>query len=222
MPRNRGGRNNRPLEPTTRTEVMSWLGIFLPVSSAIFLMLSTLWEPYMSPWIRQIFDEKPKLLALTAATFAILAILTPSQTLSKQHLTVVIFGGLTGYAAVVNTFDVRNVPVALAIIMSTIPIFIYLTSTWRLPKGWEWATWSAAISLVVIIATMVTANTNAGLLFAIFLGEENAFTTMGIIVVIGVFILFVALSFLAVKAVGSMQAGDTSAYIRNQARGGRK
>ena len=219
MPRSKGSRKNRPLGPTTRTQAISWIAISIAVIWSLALMLSTLWESYMPPWISAAFDQKPKLLALTAATFAILAILTPVQNLPKQHLVVVVAGGLTGYAAVINTFDVSNLSVAGAVIISTIPIFIYLTNIWRLPRGWEWATWSAAISFIAILATMATANTNAGLLFAGIFGEDDTFAIMGAIIGISVIVLFIALSALVVKAVGMASAQDTSAYIKNQALG---
>ena len=169
--------------------------------------------------VNAMISQKAKLLALTAATFAIMVILIPGQHMPKEHLTVVIAGGLTGFAAVINTFDVRDPVIFAGIILSVVPIFIYFTSTWRLPRNWEWATWSALASIIVIGAILAMVNTSIGLLVVSLLGEDQTIAIMALAIGISVLILFIALSALVVKAVGMASAHGTSTYIKSQALG---
>ena len=123
----------------------------------------------------------------------------------KAYLATVIAGGLTVYAAVLNSFNPTTLGVAGGILLATFPVFLLLTTTWRMPRRWEWAGWPAIASIVTLVAVVSTINTPLAVLIVAILGEEIAFAALASAVIIALFVLFVSCSTFAVKGVGRAQ-----------------
>ena len=140
----------------------------------------------------------------------------------KAYLATVIAGGLTVYAAVLNSFNPTTLGVAGGILLATFPVFLLLTTTWRMPRRWEWAGWPAIASIVTLVAVVSTINTPLAVLIVAILGEEIAFAALASAVIIAVFVLFVSCSTFAVKGVGRAQKIFTERFLHNQASGRRR
>ena len=173
----------------------------------------------MPEWLQLVLDQRSRFLTLGAAVFGILAIIEPSQVMRRAYLITVVAGGLTGYAAVINSFDPITLAVGTGILLVTLPVFILSISTWRMPRRWEWAGWSATTAVVCIVAVVAAVNTPMGALMIAVFGYDVAYGILVGGVLVGALVLFVSLSAFVVKSVGLSLASVTRSFISGQASG---
>ncbi len=194
-------RRNHPNQIPKRTRATIRTAIALATVYAIVLVTSTVWESKAPPLATVALEHRAGLLALVAATFGILSIIIPTQTMPKAFLITVVTGGLTGYAAVINAFDPLSKEVAVAILVATLPILALWTSTWRMPMGWEWAGWSAMSSIAILAIVVATVNTPLAVLIVAVFGEDTAVGILGLAAGIGVMMLALSSFAFVVKAI---------------------
>ncbi len=199
-----------------------WTAIVIAVVYAMALATPTVWGSLAPQWLQVMLEQRDRFLTLGAAIFGILSIVEPSHVMPKAYLATVIAGGLTAYAAVLNSFNPITLGVAGGILLATFPVFLLLTTTWRMPRRWEWAGWPAIASIVTLVAVVATINTPLAVLIVAILGEEIAFAALASAVIIAVFVLFVSCSTFAVKGVGRAQKIFTERFLHNQASGRRR
>ena len=202
-------RRNQPNQVAKRTRVTIWTSIGLATTYAIVLVTSTVWESKAPPWVLEALDHRAGLLALVAATFGLLSIIVSAQTMPKTFLITVVAGGLTGYAAVINAFDPMSKEVAVAILIATLPVLALWTSTWRMPRKWEWAGWSAIGSIATLAIVVATVNTPLAVLIIALFGEDVAVGILGLATGIGVVVLAISGFAFVVKATGMALASRT-------------
>ena len=207
---------NQPNQVATRTRVTIWAAIVFSAAYAIALATSPAWESTAPQWV-MLPDHRAGLLALLAATFVLLSIVVPSQAMPKAFLITKLVGSLTGYAAVINAFDPISIEVGIAIVLAVLPIFVLWTSTWRMPKGWEWAGWFAIGSTAILAIVTITINTPLAALLVAILGEGTTFAILASATVISAPVLFATIIAFAVKAVGMARAPFTAKFINAQA-----
>ena len=213
MPAN-SRRRNQPNQIAQRTRTTIWTAIALATVYAIILVSSTVWEGKAPPWAAVALEHRAGLLALVAATFGLLSIIVPTQAMPKAFLTTVVTGGLTGYAAVINAFNPMSMEVAVAILLAMLPILALWTTTWRMPRRWEWAGWPAIGSIATLAIVVATVNSPLAVLIIVVLGEDTAIGILGLATGIGVVVLALAVFAFVVKAIGMALASPN--------RGGRR
>ena len=155
----RGSRKRQLQQVTKRIKGMMWTAIVIAVVYAMALATSTVWGSLAPQWLQVMLEQRDRFLTLGAAIFGLLAIVEPSHAMPKAYLATVIAGGLTVYAAVLNSFNPTTLGVAGGILLATFPVFLLLTTTWRMPRRWEWAGWPAIASIVTLVAVVSTINT---------------------------------------------------------------
>ena len=213
MPAN-SRRRNQPNQIPKRTKVTIWTAIALTTVYAIVLVTSTVWEGKGPPWAAVALEHRASLLALIAATFGLLSIIVPAQTMPKAFLTTVVAGGLAGYGAVINAFDPMSMEVAVAILVAMLPILALWTFTWRMPRQWEWAGWPAIGSIATLAIVVATVNSPLAVLMAVVLGEDVTVGILWLATGIGAVVLFVTVFAFVAKAIGMALASRNSGRRR--------
>ena len=199
----------------------AWLAIIFAVLCSFGLSTSTVWEKNTPQLMEAVLNQRAELLTLLTAVFGVLAIMIRQRSLPRESFVIVISGGLTGYAAVVNSFNVTGVAIALAILLATLPIWIFCTAALRLPRGWEWAWWSIIGAIILLALVIMTSNTSLGILIYILLLGDEAYGIMILFIGIGALILFIAFAAIVVKAVGMAQKNHTAQFFRRRSSSGR-
>ena len=110
MPAN-SRRRNLPNPIAKRIRATTWTAIALATVYAVVLVTSTVWEGKAPPWVAVALEHRAGLLALVAATFGLLAIIVPTQTMPKAFLTTVVAGGLTGAIAGLVAANIPMAPI---------------------------------------------------------------------------------------------------------------
>ena len=216
-----GGRTRTRADQSVnrRTRAAIWVALMIATCCSATFATSTVWESVMPQWMQEVLDQRARFLTLCAAIFGILAIVVPGQIMPRAYLITVIAGGLTGYAAVINSFDPMTLGIGVGILIVTVPVFILSISAWRWPRRWEWAGWPAIASLVIMVAVIAAANTPLGAFMIATFGNDIAFGIWAGGLFVGLLVFFVSLSAFVVKAVGMALSGATRSLISSQASG---